>query len=157
MINVQQLNSLLFKFQINQNVFNSFLRRLSKFGAEQDIEFIEAYENYIEQKNRAIKIIKTEDTYVIKIINPLIIPFLIRKIGNPEVTASGKNYIKKLLKDPNFLSRIEELSVHQSEKIWWHFSDFHYLLGIRPFLGLRAELMQNYVSKYQMHTGKGWG
>jgi len=133
MINVQQLNSLLFKFQINQNVFNSFLRRLSKLGAEQDIEFIEAYENYIEQKNRAMKIIKTEDAYVIKIINPLIIPFLIRKIGNPEVTASEKNYIEKLLKDPNFLSKIEEPSVHQSEKIWWHFFGFSLSLRNTPF------------------------
>lgn len=146
MMTRQELDSLLFKFRVNENIFLLFQKRLMKFGAQQNRELIEAYENFIQQKNRTISLTKAGSDYIVKIVNPLIIPFLLKKIGDPQTTKTEKSFLEKMLLAPDFMNKIEELNAHRSEKIWWHFTDFRQLLDIGPFLKLRGRIIKDYIS-----------
>lgn len=147
-IDVQKLTSLLFEFQIEKNIFLTFQKRLTKFGIPQNLEVIKAYENLVKKQNRTLEIIETENAYTVKIINPLLVPFLIKKAYDPK--DRGKNYAEKLLRNLTF-SKIEELDKRFPEKFEWYTPNFRGLWGIGRFLDPRGKLMRNYVNIFRRY------
>jgi hypothetical protein len=147
-IETRELTSLIFKFQVKKDVFLSFQKRLMKFGA-QNLKLIDAYEYFIKCQNKALKIIETEDTYVVKIVNPIVIPFLVRKSYDPKIKGFEKSYAEKILRSPNFIEEIEEINAHFSEETAWRTHNFQPFWGIVRFLEPRNELMQKYVNIFR--------
>jgi len=152
-INSQELSSLIFNFQINESIFTLFQKRLMKFGSQQNPKIIEAYEQLIEKRNKTMRINKFGGTYAVKVVNPTVVSFLVKRIIDPKISSDEKARIKNFLSDPNFLNRVEELnaqySAASSKKLFWHFSEFRPFLGIVPFLKLREKILKNYIALYQ--------
>jgi len=148
-IDTEKLSSLLFKFQVKKSSFFSFLRRLEKFSSPQAPQVVEFYESLIKERNKALKIIETEDTYIVKIINPILIPFILKKLYDPSIGKLQKNSIERLLRSSELMNELEELSNLSSQSSKFSSPEFSYLWGIGPYLRLRKNLMGKYVETFR--------
>jgi hypothetical protein len=98
-------NSSVYNWEVEKYVFDAILKRFSKFCQLQSGEWIENYNKIFEERNSLFKIIQTQEGFKVKMINPSIIPFLIRKSIGKDLY--GK-YANKVLKDEKLFQRLEE-------------------------------------------------
>lgn len=147
-IKPSELSRLLFRFEVKKKIFFSLLKRLMKFGVEQNVELIKAYEKLLKRKNRALEIVESEDSFIVKIINPLVIPFLVKKFYYSDSSIT-KNYTKKLLCSSDIINKIEDLNERYPRKSEWISFDFRPLYGIGRFLKPRKEIMLKYIKLFQ--------
>lgn len=73
------LNNLIFNFKITKNCFNTIIKRFMKFTTIQNVNLLEVYEQFFEQQNKLVRINKYADYFDIKLVNPSVIPFLLKK------------------------------------------------------------------------------
>ncbi|MEM4141037.1 MAG: hypothetical protein QXG36_08025 [Nitrososphaeria archaeon] len=149
--NKQKLSSLIFEFEVKENTFSTLKKRLMKFGAEQNPEIIRAYEELIKKENRAMEIIKTENIYVVKIVNPTLIPYLIKKVYDPNIEEINKIYPKELLNASDFLRKIKIIE-EQNKGITRTSSNRSTFYKMEYFLKNRERLMDHFLTIYQKTT-----
>jgi len=147
MMNPNELYSLIFSFQVPKSLLLIFQKRLSKFGESQSLEIIEAYDHFMRQRNKAMRIIETEEAYLVKVVNPLIVPFLIKK-----AVAYNKTTANKLLMAKDFLEKIEEINKKFPNKLEWHLPEISPFSGVGSLLDLRKKLMREYLNIFQKYN-----
>ena len=148
MINTTNLYSLIFKFKVKKSVFNKILARMMRFSSAQNIEFIEAYESLMRQQNRMLEITKTNDSFIVKLVNPIVIPHVIKKLYTSSHYLT-KESCRELLTDSNFIARIESLNERFSKRTEWLSREFLPLHGIGCLLKPRAEVMEKFVNIFR--------
>lgn len=137
-----ELNKLVFSFSIRKEIFHIFYNRLIKFSGPQNPSFIDFYEDFLSKWNKLLILTEDEDSYYIKMVNPSIVPFLLKKLHEDEVSKWEKGHIIKLLEEPNILERIENLK----RENW---IDFLPLRGVKRPLSLRAKILKKYIDLYK--------
>lgn len=136
-----EINKLIFSFNIRKEIFRVFYNRLVKFSGPQNPSFINFYEDFFRKWNKLLVLTEDEDSYYMKIVNPSIIPFLLKKLHEEGVGKWEKGCILKLLEEPNIPERIESLR----RENW---IDFLPLRGVKRPLSLRAKILKKYVDLY---------
>lgn len=108
------ITKLVFNFSVNKNCFKSIIGRMMKFASEQHPDLIKSFEQIFENQNKLFKIIDNKDEFNIKIINPAVIPFLMKIF-----TSDNKTYAKKLLDNPRIMEELEEIENESSSSFKW--------------------------------------
>ncbi|MBC7091539.1 MAG: hypothetical protein H5T50_06485, partial [Nitrososphaeria archaeon] len=122
--------------------------RLMKFGAEQNQEIIRAYEELIERENRAMKIIKVENKYIVKIVNPTLVPHIIKKAYDPGIEEINKVYSRELLNTSDLLYKIEKIEEQMMSGTLSYRLTFS---GIEYFLKSREKIMDDFLTIYRKY------
>jgi len=144
MINLSDLYSLIFKFRVKKQVFYRIQNRMIKFGVPQNIELIKAFESLIKEQNKVMEITEDEDSYIVKLVNPVVIPFIIKNLYTT-TKSSVKKLSERLLKSPQLISKIESLNTRFSDRMEWYTGDFKPIWGIGRVLAPRTNFMQKYI------------
>jgi len=153
MINTIDLYSLIFKFKVKKSVFNKILVRMMKFSSIQNVELIETFESLMKQRNKMLEITKTNDSFIVKMVNPIVIPYVIKKLYTSSRYFT-KESCRELLTDSNLIARIESLNECFSKRMRWLNREFLPLYGIGRLLKPRAEMMKKYVNIFRSFYDK---
>jgi len=141
-LNSIDTNKLVFNFSIKKSCINSIIKRMTKFASEQHINLIKTYDQLFETRNKLFKIEeKNENEFNVKLINPTVIPFLIRnyKINN-------ERHAKSLLESPNIIEDLEDIEKSSYSFKWIPLRGIGNVLNIRKNLLLQYSRILGYSS-----------
>ena len=132
------LNSLIFRYEVPKSTVTSILKRLIKFGIEQPPDVIKAYEVFIQERNKLLQIKESKDIFTIELVNPTVIPFLLKKFVGKE-----RKYVRSLLASDDIFLEIRKLdeklkSRPESWELWP-------ISGIGKNLERRKELLSQFI------------
>ena len=154
MINLSNLGSLIFKFQVKKQTFYQIRKRMLKFGGSQNIELIKAFESLIKEKNKVLEITENENFYTVKLVNPVVVPYVIKNLYT-KPKSSVKKLCEQFLKSPQFIFKVESLNMRFSNRLEWYTSDFKPIWGIGRVLAPRTNIMQKYISIFRrIYSGR---
>ena len=126
---------------------------MMKFSSIQNVELIETFESLMKQRNKMLEITKTNDSFIVKLVNPIVIPYVIKKLYTSSRYFT-KESCRELLTDSNLIARIESLNECFSKRMRWLNREFLPLYGIGRLLKPRAEMMKKYVNIFRSFYDK---
>lgn len=138
-VNKENLKDPVYWTEIPETVINSILRRFEKFGGHQSLDMVENYNRIFERTNKLVRIKKVNDKFTVMVVNPSVVPFLIRKclIGSKYLP---RKYARTVLKSQELL--ISQLITEY---------DFIMNIAMRGFKGIsefRKKNFEGYISLY---------
>jgi hypothetical protein len=72
--------NLIYEFSVKKSIYLNIINIFQKYSGPQNQQFIENFDKTMEEENKCIKIMDKNDNILIQLINPSLIPFLIKKI-----------------------------------------------------------------------------
>lgn len=142
------LNNLFYSFTVRKEVFKKILSRLTKFGRLQNSMFLSAFDEFVKKRNKLLNIREEAENYWIEIVNPAIVPFLIRKLVTDEIVQIKKE-ILKILEEQIVLEKMKLLNKSFLEKQQWLYN-----LELRPLRGIDLDPRINVLRKYLLFYRK---
>lgn len=143
----ETIESLIYRFIIKKDVFRKIYSRITKFSTPQSSALIEGFESFIREQNILLSITEQVDLYYVEVANPVVIPFLIKKIAD-ENNVRIKYSATKILKEPRILEKIRYLNDLLNKKQWYN-TEFLPLHGIGRVLIPRADVLRKYIRIYK--------
>jgi len=144
MVKNENLEKLIYCFNVDKEIFKKIIGRLTKFGAPQNLEFIRSYESLLMDNNRLLNVKEENDNYCVEIANPTLIPFLLKKLIDEKYTR--KSDVEKILREQNILMKIKELDERFREEDKRVFNlNLSPLYGIPRYLTLRKKVLTDYI------------
>jgi len=142
-----KFNNLIIEFEIKKEVINRIINRLSKFSSYQNQDLIKAFEETIEDKKKLFRISENEDKLTVEIVNPSIIPFLIKDFVSNK-SPEKIRFLKKLVFEPE--KAFEELKLTQNKSS----SDIEWakLKGFGKISRIRNEIYKQYLEIWRQAT-----
>ena len=162
-------NELIYTYSIPRHMFDKIVRRLSKFSHKLDPGIVSMFYEILSKTNIFVKVEENryENTYDVSIINPLLLPFLLKEIYLYN-DRDKKQVLDILLEDTDTaFTMLKEVDI-KSMKLW-SFSGLNdskiyskndditwKLHGIGSVLPLRKSIMYEYVSIWRrLLSGSG--
>lgn len=141
-VNKSELNRMILSTTINRSCLHMIYNRLTKFCEKQSTSFIDLYESLLREQNKLANFIAEDNNYRMEIVNPSIIPFLVKKMHEENVGRWEKSLVAKTLCEENLLDKIRRIN----EEKWIEYLP---LRGVERFLSLRAKIFKEYIEIYQ--------
>jgi len=139
----EDFEKLVYRFSVSKGIFEKIYTRLTKFGTRQNPEMVSFYESIIRKDNRLLNIIENDKFYHVEVVNPGVIPFLLKKFAG-KVYTREKYYSEKILKELKILEKIKHLDELLGKKQFFD-PEFLPLYGIGRCLTPRAEVLMKYI------------
>jgi hypothetical protein len=137
--------NLVYEFSVKKSIYRNIINTLQKYSEPQNQQFIEVFDDVMEEENKCIKIIDKNDNILIRLINPSLIPFLIKKI----LIQGNKKYFEDI-----FQNDIMDRTHHYNEVINRKIIDIpalNLLAGIGDVLEKREKLYNYYYYILKIH------
>ncbi|MHA1409538.1 MAG: hypothetical protein ACTSQY_04340 [Candidatus Odinarchaeia archaeon] len=132
------LNDLFYRINIPKKYIFSIIRRMNKFGNEQDYDLIEGYKDYKNKSNYFMRFFEEEDYYYVLSINPSLYPFMLKNYLC-ENRILEKMYLEEVSKSPeNLLSKLQEYNANKDS-----YNEFKILL--KKYITSSSFRRQNYT------------
>ena len=138
-INKEDIVSRICTVDIPESVIKSILKRFEKFGMRQSLEMVEDYNKVFEKMNQLVRVKKVDDKIRLTVVNPSVVPFLIRKY-----LSSTRHFSKKcakiVLENDDFISQLKaehDFNVNMAMKGFKRISEF------------RKENFTDYIDSFQ--------
>jgi len=147
MINTNMLDKLVYQFSIRKNVFKTILSRITKFSIPQDRVMIEAYESYIREQNKLLNIKEDNDSYYVEVVNPAVIPFLVKKTAMKDNIVVSSEAMR-VLSESNLLEKIKSLERFLNEPQFKNIQAWA-LTGIIQVLSHRKTIFEKYIQIFK--------
>jgi len=134
------VDKLIFEFEIKKDVFLSVVRRLMKFSSVQHPELLKSYREIFESQNKLFKIEENNRMLKITLVNPVIVPFLLKEYILGRQTGK-KELLNDLINNPT--TAIEKLKDIQNEPP--NSGKWYPLCGIGRIIKLRNKVLAQYM------------
>jgi len=149
MVRPEDLKKLVYCFSVSREIFEKISSRLAKFGKPQNPEFVSCYEKIVRETNRLLNIVEKDKFYLVEVANPILIPFLLKKLAFTEVT-TVRRYVEALFAEVEILEKIKHMD-ELLKKNQVLPSEFLPLYGIGRYLTPRADILTNYIHIFRGH------
>jgi len=136
--NDEILYRVVFEFEISKSIYELVIKKFIKFSDYQNPEVLE---NYTRSYARPLHISEHGNTLRVKILNPIIVPFLLKQC----VLHNKGTLLEELAKYPGKM--VEELA--KLNKTQYRYSELYKLPGLGRILRLRGNILAKYVETWK--------
>lgn len=147
------LKNFVYEYTVPENIVKTILSRIAKFSYTQDPRIVEDFESWLKETNRVLKVEHIDHSYYVKVLNPTIIPYLVKKLVTQRT--SDTRLVREFLCERNYdiLSILSDINKkkRENEALRRHAPSITemIIMGVGTYLEKRKKVLSQYINIYK--------